>query len=111
MISLNKIKIEKIYCFDTKLEENINNPKLIFIQDSESAPIYDFGILDYFNGELTFKGYQIGINKPYKALKKLFKEKIIIDMLYLISIISEFIRKKITKFSFGIITTVNAYES
>ena len=111
LISLNKIKIKKIYCFETKLEQNFKTPKIIFIQESESAPIYDLGIIDYFDGELTFKGYRIGINKPYKALKKLFKKKIFIDMLYFISIINEVLKKKITKFSFEIITTINAYKT
>ena len=111
IITLNKIKIEKIYCFDSKIEQNIINPPIIFIQELESAPLYDFGILNYFNGELTFKGYQIGINKPLKSLLLLSKEKIKMDLLYFISKINMILNQKITKFTFGIITTINAYYS
>ena len=109
-ITLNKIKIDQIYCFNSKLEAKILNPELIFIQENESAPLYDFGIIKYFNNELVFKGYQIGINKPYKSLLSLNKEKIKMDMLYFIKKINKFLKLKITKFTFGIITTIYAYK-
>ena len=62
MIKLDKITIEKIYCFDSQIEQKFSIAGIIFIQKLESAPIYDFGIINYFIGELAFKGYQIGIN-------------------------------------------------
>ena len=111
MINLNKITIEKIYCFDSKLNKNFISPEIILIQELESAPLYDFGIIKYFDGELVFKGYQIGINKPYKSLLHLLKEIIKMDMLYFISKINKFLSQKITKFTFGIITTIYAYKS
>ena len=110
-IEFDKIKIDKIYCFNYKLEANITKSEIIFIQDDERAPIYDFGIIIDFNGELIFKGYQIGINKPKSSLSRLSKKRIKIDILYFISKINNFLKKKITKFSFGIITTANAYYS
>ena len=109
IISLNVINIDKIYCFNNSFEQKFINQDLIFLQKSESAPIYDFGIVKCFNGNVTFKGYQIGINKPYTSLLHLYKEKIKMDMLYFISKINMFLDKKITKFTFGIITTTYAY--
>jgi hypothetical protein len=111
LIKLDKITIEKIYCFDSKIKQKFTNTGIIFIQKLESAPIYDFGIVNYFDGELTFKGYQIGINKPYESLIYLNKEKIAIDILYFISKVNAALNIKITKFTFGIITTINAYKS
>ena len=111
LIKLDKITIEKVYCFDSKIEQRFTNTGIIFIQKLESAPIYDFGIVNYFNGELVFKGYQIGINKPYESLIYLNKEKIRIDVLYFISKINAALNINITKFTFGIITTINAYKS
>ena len=111
LIKLDKITIEKIYCFNSKIEQKFTNTGIIFIQKLESAPIYDFGIVNYFDGELTFKGYQIGINKPYESLIYLNKEKIAIDILYFISKVNAALNIKITKFTFGIITTINAYKS
>jgi len=111
LIKLDKITIEKIYCFDSKIEQKFTNNGIIFVQKLEYAPIYDFGIVNFFNGELAFKGYQIGINKPYESLIYLNKEKIRIDLLYFISKINAALNIKITKFTFGIITTINAYKS
>ena len=109
IISLNVVNIDKIYCFNNSFEQKFINQDLIFLQKSESAPIYDFGIVKCFNREVTFKGYQIGINKPYTSLLHLYKEKIKMDMLYFISKINMFLDQKITKFTFGIITTTYAY--
>ena len=111
LIKLDKITIENIYCFDSKIEQKFTKNGIIFIQKLESAPIYDFGIVNIYNGELTFKGYQIGINKPYESLIYLNKEKIRIDLLYFISKINKALNIKITKFTFGIITTINAYKN
>ena len=108
-IGFDKIKIEKIYCFNSNLEKQIKNSEIIFIQELESSPLYDFGIIIIIDGEPTFKGYQIGINKPRKSLLNLSKNKIKMDILYFISKINEYLTQKITKFSFGIITTINAY--
>ena len=108
-IGFDKIKIEKIYCFNSNLEKQIKNSEIIFIQELESSPLYDFGIIIIIDGEPTFKGYQIGINKPRKSLLHLSKNKIKMDILYFISKINEYLTQKITKFSFGIITTINAY--
>ena len=108
-IEFDKIKIEKIYCFNSNLEKQIKNNEIIFIQELESSPLYDFGIIIIMNGEPMFKGYQIGINKPRRALLNLSKNKIKMDILYFISKINKFLPHKITKFSFGIITTINAY--
>ena len=110
IITLNVINIDKIYSFNNSFEQKFINQDLIFLQKLESAPIYDFGIVKCFNGEITFKGYQIGINKPYTSLLHLYKEKIKMDMLYFISKINMFLDKKITKFTFGIITTTYAYD-
>ena len=65
----------------------------------------------YINGKPVFKGYQIGINKPLHSLSHLNKEKIKMDLLYFISKINKILNKKINEFSFGIITTKNAYDS
>ena len=108
-IGFDKIKIEKIYCFNSNLEKQIKNNEIIFIQELESSPLYDFGIIIIIDGEPTFKGYQIGINKPRKSLLNLSKNKIKMDILYFISKINKYLTQKITKFSFGIITTINAY--
>ena len=108
-IGFDKIKIEKIYCFNSNLEKQIKNSEIIFIQELESSPLYDFGIIIIIDGEPIFKGYQIGINKPRKSLLNLSKNKIKMDILYFISKINEYLTQKITKFSFGIITTINAY--
>ena len=110
-IAFEKISIEKIYCFNSKIEKNITKSEIIFIQELERAPIYDFGIIIDNEGEPVFKGYQIGINKPRYSLANLSKERIKMDILYFISKINKFLNKKITKFSFGIITTINAYFS
>ena len=110
-IEFDKIKIDKIYCFDYNLKNNIKNSEIIFIQELESSPLYDFGIIINNNGEIIFKGYQIGINKPRESLLKLFKNKIKMDILYFISKINKLLSQKITKFSFGIITTINAYNA
>ena len=110
-IEFDKIKIEKIYCFNSNLEKQIKNNEIIFIQELESSPLYDFGIIIIIDGEPIFKGYQIGINKPRRALLNLSKNKIKIDTLYFISKINEFLPHKITKYSFGIITTINAYNA
>ena len=110
-IGFEKINIEKIYCFNSKFEKIIEKSEIIFIQELERAPIYDFGIIITIDGETIFKGYQIGINKPRYSLSNLSKERINIDILYFISKINKFINKKITKFTFGIITTINAYLS
>jgi hypothetical protein len=110
-IDYDKVKINRIYCFDSELEKIKLGKKLIFIQRLESAPIYDFGVIEYINGEPTFKGYQIGINKPIKSLMNLIKEKIIMDISYFISRINKYLDKIITKFSFGIITTTYAFNS
>ena len=110
-IAFDKINIEKIYCFNSKIKKNIIKSEIIFIQELERAPIYDFGIIIVIDGEPIFKGYQIGINKPRYSLANLTKERIKIDILYFISKINKFLNKKITKFCFGIITTINAYSS
>ena len=110
-IGFDKIKIDKIYCFNYNLKNNIKNSEIIFIQEQELSPLYDFGIIINNNGELIFKGYQIGINKPRQSLLNLFKNKIKMDILYFISKINKFLSQKITKFSFGIITTKNAYNA
>ena len=110
-IAFEKISIEKIYCFNSKIEKNITKSEIIFIQELERAPIYDFVITIDNEGEPVFKGYQIGINKPRYSLANLSKERIKMDILYFISKINKFLNKKITKFSFGIITTINAYFS
>ena len=110
-IEFDKINIEKIYCFYSKQEKNISKSEIIFIQELERAPIYDFGIITVIDGEPIFKGYQIGINKPRYSLANLSKERIKMDILYFISEINKFLNKKIKKFSFGIITTINAYSS
>jgi len=113
IINFEKVKIEKIYCFDSILDKKIinNNNSIIFIQKSELAPLYDFGVIIYINGKSIFKGYQIGINKPLNSLSQLYKEKIKMDLLYFISKINIFLNEKITEFSFGIITTKYAYDS
>ena len=116
IINFEKVKIEKIYCFDSELDEKIINninkkERIIFIQKSELAPLYDFGVIMYINGKPVFKGYQIGINKPLHSLSHLNKEKIKMDLLYFISKINKILNKKINEFSFGIITTKNAYDS
>ena len=115
IINFKKVKIEKIYCFDSilakKIINNNNNNKIIFIQKSELAPLYDFGVIIYINGRPIFKGYQIGINKSLNSLSKLYKEKIKMDLLYFISKINNLLNEKITEFSFGIITTKYAYDS
>ena len=116
IINFEQVKIEKIYCFDFILDKkniinNINNKRIIFIQKSELAPLYDFGVIIYNNGKPIFKGYQIGINKPLNSLSQLYKEKIKMDLLYFISNINNFLNEKITEFSFGIITTKYAYDS
>ena len=108
-IGFDKIKIEKIYCFNSNLEKKIKNNEIIFIQELETSPLYDFGIIIIIDGEPIFKGYQIGINKPRQSLLNLSKNKIKMDILYFISKINKFLPQKITKFSFGIITTINAY--
>ena len=108
-IGFDKIKIDKIYCFNYDLENNFKNSEIIFIQEIESSPLYDFGIVINIDGETIFKGYHIGINKPRRALLNLSKNKIKMDILYFISKINKFLSQKITKFSFGIITTINAY--
>ena len=105
------IKIDKIYCFNYKLETNISKSEIIFIQDDKKAPIYYLGIIINFNGELIFKGYQMGINEPKTSLSSLSKERIKVDILYFISKINKLLKKQITKFSLGIITTINAYYS
>ena len=110
-ISFEKLKIEKIYCFNSKINKNYINSDLIIIQTLDLAPLYDFGIIKFINGEPIFKGYQIGINKPYQSLLKLYKDKIKLDSLYFISKINQYLNKKITKFTFGIITTLYAYKS
>ena len=116
IINFKKVKIEKIYCFDSILDKEIinnnsNNNRIIFIQKSELAPLYDFGVIIYNDGKPIFKGYQIGINKPLNSLSQLYKEKIKMDLLYFISKINNFLNEKITEFSFGIITTKYAYDS
>ena len=116
IINFEKVKIEKIYCFDSILDIQIinnikNKNRIIFIQKPETAPLYDFGVIIYINGKPIFKGYQIGINKPLNSLSKLYKEKIKMDSLYFISKINNFLDEKITEFSFGIITTKYAYDS
>ena len=116
IIDFKKIKIEKIYCFDSVSNEknlkNINKKeRIIFIQNSELAPLYDFGVIMYINEKPIFKGYQIGINKPLCSLLLLTKEKIKMDLLYFISKINNFLNEKITEFSFGIITTKYAYDN
>ena len=116
IINFQKVKIEKIYCFDSILDKKIinnnnNNNRIIFIQKSETAPLYDFGVIIYINGKPIFKGYQIGINKPLNSLLQLYKEKIKMDLLYFIYKINNFLNEKITEFSFGIITTKYAYDS
>ena len=116
IINFEKAKIEKIYCFDSNVDEKIityikNKKNIIFIQKSESAPLYDFGVIIYINGKPIFKGYQIGINKPLSSLLQLYIEKVKIDSLYFISKINKFLDEKITEFSFGIITTKYAYDS
>ena len=60
---------------------------------------------------MTLKVYQIGINKSYNELQKLNKEKIIIDLLFFINKINKILKKKVQKFSFGIITTKDAYDA
>ena len=110
-IGFEKINIEKIYCFNSKFEKIIEKSEIIFIQELERAPIYDFGMITIIDGEPIFKGCQIGINKSRYSLSNLSKERINIDILYFISKINKFINKKITKFTFGIITTINAYLS
>ena len=110
-INFDKMKIEKIYCFDPKIVNNIEKSEIIIIQEQEYAPIYDFGIITTIKDVTIFNGYQIGINKPRKSLSNLFKQKIIIDSLYFINKINKFLKKKITKFTFGIITTIDAYNS
>ena len=110
-IEFEKINIDKIYCFDYTIEKNITKDEIIFIQSFERAPIYDFGIITIINGEPIFKGYQIGINKPFISLVKLSQKKIKMDTLYFISKINKFLKKKIKYFCFGIITTKNAYDS
>ena len=47
IITLNKIKIDQLYCFNHKFEQILTNPELIFIQEIESAPLYDFGMIKY----------------------------------------------------------------
>ena len=116
IINFEKAKIEKIYCFDSNVDEKIityikNKKNIIFIQKSESAPLYDFGVIIYINGKPIFKGYQIGINKPLSSLLQLYIEKVKIDSLYFISKINKLLDEKITEFSFGIITTKYAYDS
>ena len=116
IINFEKIKIEKIFCFDSNVDEKIisfikNKKNIIFIQKSESAPLYDFGVIIYIGKKPIFKGYQIGINKPLSYLLQLYIEKIKIDSLYFISKINKFLDEKITEFSFGIITTKYAYDS
>ena len=75
-IGFDKIKIEKIYCFNSNLEKQIKNNEIIFIQELETSPLYDFGIIIIIDGEPVFKGYQIGINKPRKSLLSLSKIKL-----------------------------------
>ena len=116
IINFEKAKIEKIFCFDSNVDEKIitfikNKKNIIFIQKSESAPLYDFGVIIYINKKPIFKGYQIGINKPLRSLLQLYIEKVKIDSLYFISKINKFLDEKITEFSFGIITTKYAYDS
>ena len=115
-INFEKVKIEKIYCFNSSLDEEIktfikNKNRIIFIQKSESAPLYDFGVIIYINEKPIFKGYQIGINKPLSSLGQLYIEKVRIDSLYFINKINKFLDEKITEFSFGIITTKYAYDN
>ena len=110
-INYEKISIEQIYCFNSTLEGNINKTDLFFYQELDNSPIYDFGIVKYFNESLTFKGYQIGINKPRKALNKLEKEKLKLDILYFINKINNKLGIKITKYCFGIITTKYAFDA
>jgi hypothetical protein len=110
-IGFEKINIEKIYCFNSKFEKIIEKSEIIFIQELERAPIYDFGMITIIDGEPIFKGCQIGINKPRYSLSNLSKERINIDILFFISKINKFLNKKITKFTFSIITTINAYLS
>ena len=115
-INFEKVNVEQIFCFNSNLDEEIitfikNKKKIIFIQKSESAPLYDFGVIIYINGKPIFKGYQIGINKPLKSLSQLYIEKVKIDSLYFINKINKFLDEKITEFSFGIITTKYAYDS
>ena len=56
-INFEKVKIEKIYCFDSILDKKImnnnnNNNRIIFIQKSELAPLYDFGVIIYISKKL-----------------------------------------------------------
>ena len=110
-LNFDKINIDKIYCFDSEININENQKEIFFFQNFENAPLYDFAILKIFNNILVLKVYQIGINKSYNALKNLNKEKINIDLRFFIQKINKKFNKKIQKFSFGIITSKEAYDT
>ena len=112
-LNYKQINIKQIYCFNPDANfdiNNENNEEFFFYQEYEYAPLYDFAILKNYNNKITLKVYQIGINKPPSALIKLNKNKIIIDLLFFISKLNKKLTNKISIFTFGIITTKNAYD-
>ena len=112
-LNYKQINIKHIYCFNPDANfdiNNENNEEFFFYQEYEYAPLYDFAILKNYNNKITLKVYQIGINKPPSALIKLNKNKIIIDLLFFISKLNKKLTNKISIFTFGIITTKNAYD-
>ena len=111
IFNYKRINISQIYCFNSEIKYLEDNNEFFFFQEKENSPLYDFGIIKIFKGILILKVYQIGINKSYNELQKLNKEKIIIDLLFFINKINKILKKKVQKFSFGIITTKDAYDA
>ena len=105
-----KIKVKSIYCIDEIPIINYKNQNILFFQNNPNSEIYDFVILVIKDNKLFLKAYQIGINKNKSQLIKLNKDIIELDLSYFIHILEYKINKKISKYSFGIITNKKGLE-
>ena len=104
------LKINRIYCCNNFPSFDINeNENIIIIQSLDNAPIYDFAVIIYINNMPILKVYQVGINKENVYLKKLDIDIIKYDLELFIKYIKEYLGIRIQYYTFGIITTKNAY--
>ena len=109
---IKKFKINRIYCWNDFKEKLTfdKNDNVIIIQKIDTSPIYDFAVIINNDGEVILKIYQIGLNKNNSDLEKLNKNLIFLDIEYFIKKLAYHYGIKISKFSFGIITSRNGYE-
>ena len=107
-----KLKIDKIFCFSNfpKNFEFFFGEKILIIQLNDNSPLYDFGVITYFNNEIILKIYQVGINKDNYSLEKLDEDIIQFDLEYFLKKLKLEFGVDIKKYVFGIITSKSGFD-